>query len=64
MAQFGVASAHVLMPRGMPATQQCHVVGKKKVRDTAVIQTGSTIKKQLTLVFSSKKRRKRKSIFY
>lgn len=39
MAQFGVASTHVLMPRARPATQQCHVVGKKKVQDTAVIQT-------------------------
>lgn len=39
MAQSGVASAHVLMPWAMPGTQQCHVVGKKKVQDTAVIQT-------------------------
>lgn len=37
MAQFGVTSAHVLMPQAMPATQQCHVEGKKKVQDTAVI---------------------------
>lgn len=27
-----VASAHVLMPRAMPATQQCHVVVRRRFK--------------------------------